>query len=242
MGLSNIALLLAVAGGAFAQGATGIGFALVAAPACALALDSAQVMGTVARLAITVDVVLAIRDLRQIDFRVIGNYLWSAPLALPLAIVVSAVLPAPVLITGTALGTLFFVALVMRPRPSSTRPSSAGTATTRQVVAGFASGFMGVTTGLSGPPVALEVIRTRRPVVRSRATLALFFAVIDITAAFAHPRAVALGTLLPMVGALIVGLGAGRRLADIVNERLLRLGLAAIVAITALGAIARQLS
>lgn len=242
MGLTDIALLLAVTGGAFAQGVTGIGFTLVAAPACALALDSAHVVGTVARLAITVDVALAARDIRQIEFRIVGNYLWSAPLALPLAIVVSAVLPAPVLVTGTALGTLFCVALLMWPRPSSPRSSSSRAATLRQAVAGFASGFMGVTTGLSGPPVALEAIRTRRPVVRSRATLALFFAVIDVTAAFVHPLAVGLGALLPLVGALLVGLGVGRHLADIVSERSLRFGLAAIVAVTALGAIARQLS
>src|SRR3546814_6349922 len=48
--------------------------------------------------------------------------------------------------------------------------------------AGMASSAMGVTAGMAGPPVALQALRSGRPVTESRATLAAFFLVIDLAA------------------------------------------------------------
>jgi uncharacterized protein len=238
---ATVLLVLAVAFGAFAQGATGIGFTLVAAPACALALDASDVIGTVARLAVVVDVALVAGGVRHVDVRVAARYLWFALPAVPIAVVVASVVAAEVLVVAAATTTLACVLLMTRARAvAPAAPRMAGPS--QQAVAGFASGFMGVTTGMSGPPVALESIYARRPVLRNRATLALFFLVIDTAAVLTHPDAIRGSAMIPLVAALLVGLLVGRRITTLVSEHAIRQSVAAVVAMSAVAAVVRQLS
>src|SRR3546814_10877338 len=63
--------------------------------------------------------------------------------------------------------------------------------------AGMASSAMGVTAGMAGPPVALQALRSGRPVTESRATLAAFFLVIDLAAVLTRgPMALDRSTLV----------------------------------------------
>lgn len=241
MEVAVVGLVLAVAFGAFAQGATGIGFTLVAAPACALALDASDVIGTVARLAIVVDVVLVARDVRHVDVRVAATYVWFALPAVPVAVVVASVVAAEVLVVAAA-ATTFACAIVMTRASAAPALAPRMVVPTHQAVAGFASGFMGVTTGMSGPPVALESINAKRPAVRNRATLALFFLVVDVAAALTHPEAIGRTAMVPLIAALLIGLVVGRRITTLVSEHAIRQSVVAVVAVSALAAVVRQVS
>ena len=64
--------MLAVATGALAQATTGIGFTLVVVPAAALLLDAGDVLGTVARLGLLVDLVVLWQGRRSFDARLAG--------------------------------------------------------------------------------------------------------------------------------------------------------------------------
>src|SRR3546814_15478860 len=75
--------------------------------------------------------------------------------------------------------------------------------------AGMASSAMGVTAGMAGPPVALQALRSGRPVTESRATLAAFLLVIDLAAVLTRgPMALDRSTLVLVAGGL-AGYSAG---------------------------------
>ena len=234
-----LVLVAAFAVGGFAQGATGIGFALVSAPVCAVVLDPDEVVGTVVRLALVMDVTLAVRAWRAIDVRVASTYLAAALVATPFAVVAAAVAPAGLLVVGLAVLTLVGAAalLVATPlRAGAVAAPSLGP----QVVAGFASGFMGVTTGMPGPPVALESARRHVSPARTRATLAVFFACVDLVASIANPHSLRAGPMVVLGVAGVLGLlvaGPVARHIDPVRARRL---VAAVVIASALVALVRQ--
>jgi uncharacterized membrane protein YfcA len=234
-----VVVIVAVAFGAFAQTTTGIGFALAVAPACALAFEPAIVIGTVARLAVVADVAVVMTGVGDLDVGIALRYLWPAVLAVPLAALATAVLPVTVVVTGAAAATLGTVCVTAvfpvgrRATVTGRRDRWTGT------VSGFAAGFLGVTAGLSGPPVALHTTLSGRPLARSRSTLALFFLVIDVVAALTHPRSAETHVMITLVGAAAIGIVVGGRVARVVDESVLRPALLVIVAASGVAAMAR---
>ena len=237
--LRLLVLAGAFAMGGFAQGSTGIGFALVSAPVCAVILQPEDVVGTVVRLALVMDLVLALRERRSADLRVVRTYVVAALVATPFAVAVASVAPARALVVGLSLLTLAGALALLRAAPLGAGAAPAPTIRP-QVLAGFAAGFMGVTTGMPGPPVALESARRHVSPARTRATLAVFFACVDLVASVANPRSLQLGPMVLLAMASAGGLvAAGRVAADVDPVRARRL-VAALVIASASIALLRQ--
>jgi uncharacterized membrane protein YfcA len=205
----------------------------VVVPACALLLDSGDVLGTVARLGLLVDLVVLWQGRHALDLRLVGTYLAPAAVAVPIGFATSAVVPEGSLVIGAALVTLAAGVLLLRAQTVG-----AG----RPVAAGFASGFLGITVGMSGPPVAIDTAKRGLSPDATRASLAAFFAVVDLTAALAHPRAAGAGVTALLVLAAAVGLLAGHRIARRSGATDLRRAVAVLVVAGALAALARQLT
>jgi uncharacterized membrane protein YfcA len=167
--MSVIALVLVtvlVAGAACIQGAAGFGMALLAAPLLTL-LDRSFAPAPLVLAVLPLSVLIAQRDWAHLDRRGLA---WAIGGRLPgvvLGAVAAAALSEHSLALVLGLGVLAAVGLSMvtarlRPTPGTL------------VSAGFASGFMGTTTSIGGPPMALVYQRSDGPAFRS--TLAIYFA------------------------------------------------------------------
>ena len=239
--LPIVALVVAVGLGALAQGATGIGFALLAAPACALVLDPDQVVGTVARVGLLVDLSLVVQGRASVDRRIVWNYLWPAMVAVPFAVLAAATVPDGLLVVGVAVLTLVGAATLLGARVLPPQEVVAG-GRTPQLVAGFAAGFMGVTTGMSGPPLAVESARRHASPAQTRATLAVLFVAVDVAAIVANPVGPPLATTAILVLAAGCGLLAARRVAGRLDGPHLQRALGLLVVAGALALLVRQLT
>lgn len=167
--MSVIALVLVtvlVAGAACIQGAAGFGMALLAAPLLTL-VDRSFAPAPLVLAVLPLSVLIAQRDWAHLDRRGLA---WAIGGRLPgvvLGAVAAAALSEHTLALVLGLGVLAAVGLSMvtarlRPTPGTL------------VSAGFASGFMGTTTSIGGPPMALVYQRSDGPAFRS--TLAIYFA------------------------------------------------------------------
>ena len=167
--MSVIALVLVtvlVAGAACVQGAAGFGMALLAAPLLTL-VDRSFAPAPLVLAVLPLSVLVAQRDWAHLDRKGLA---WAIGGRLPgvvLGAVAAAALSEHTLALVLGLGVLAAVGLSMvsarlRPTPSAL------------VSAGFASGFMGTTTSIGGPPMALVYQRSDGPAFRS--TLAIYFA------------------------------------------------------------------
>lgn len=234
----ELLLVAAVIIGAFAQGATGIGFGLVVAPICALVLDPGDVVGTVARLGLVVDVGLVVQGRSHVDVRVSRNYLVPALLAVPCAVFVVGVVTDTTIVVAVSVLTLVGAMTLLLARPVPPEAVVSGSATL-QYVAGFAAGFMGVTAGMPGPPVAVEASRRHASPAQTRATLAVLFVVVDAAATIANPRSVPLLTTAALAIAAVVGLAAGCRAAVRLHGPALQRVLGALIVASALAALVR---
>jgi uncharacterized membrane protein YfcA len=237
----HLLLLLAATGlGAFAQRTTGIGFALLVAPMCALALDANTALGTVVRLAIVADVVVLVGDRGAVAWRSVATYLMPAALAFPVALIVSAAVSSQALVVSAAVITAGAAVVLFRARPAAV-PSPAGMTSTSTRVAAFAAGFMGVTTGMSGPPLALQATLSGRALATDRATMTALFLVIDLAALVAHPHGVGGPPLAALVVALGLGAGAGGWAVSRLRDAHLRRLIPPLVLASACAAVARVL-
>ena len=117
-------LAAAVALGAMAQRATGIGFSLVVAPACAIAVIPDASIGTLVRLALIADVAVLISERSSIDWRSVRPLLVPAAVAVPIGLVVGALVPGEVMVTATTVATIgaaaFLILSSLRPTPAPT--------------------------------------------------------------------------------------------------------------------------
>ena len=167
--MSAIALVLVTvlaAGAACVQGAAGFGMALLAAPLLTL-VDRSFAPAPLVLAVLPLSVLVAQRDWAHLDRKGLA---WAIGGRLPgvvLGGVAAALLSQHTLALVLGLGVLVAVSLSMvtarlRPTPGTL------------VSAGFASGFMGTTTSIGGPPMALVYQRSDGPAFRS--TLALYFA------------------------------------------------------------------
>jgi uncharacterized protein len=167
--VSVVALVLVtvlVASAACVQGAAGFGMALLAAPLLTL-VDRSFAPAPLVLAVLPLSVLIAQRDWAHLDRKGLA---WAIGGRLP-GVVVGAIAVAALsehtLALALGLGVLVAVGLSLftarlRPTPGTL------------VSAGFASGFMGTTTSIGGPPMALVYQRSDGPAFRS--TLAIYFA------------------------------------------------------------------
>ena len=236
--MSVIALALVtvlVAGAACVQGAAGFGMALLAAPLLTL-VDRSFAPAPLVLAVLPLSVLIALRDWAHVDRKGLA---WAIGGRLPgvvLGAVAAAALSEHTLALVLGLGVLVAVGLSMvtarlRPTPGTL------------VSAGFASGFMGTTTSIGGPPMALVYQRSEGPAFRS--TLAIYFAagaVMSLTGLAIAGRVGAhelrLGLLLwPGV---LLGFGLSKRLTGYLDDGRTRPMVLAVSAMAALLLIAEE--
>ena len=168
--MTAVALLLVtllVATAASIQGAAGFGMALLAAPLLTL-VDRSFAPAPLVLAVIPLSILVAVRDWAHLDRKGLA---WAIGGRLPgvvLGGLAAAALSERSLALVLAVAVLVAVGLSLvtarlRPTPGTL------------VSAGFASGFMGTTTSIGGPPMALVYQRSAGPTFRS--TLAIYFAV-----------------------------------------------------------------
>jgi uncharacterized membrane protein YfcA len=161
-----VAVTALVAGASCVQGAAGFGMGLLVAPILTV-FDRAFAPAPVIMAVLPLTVLVAIRDWSHLDRRGLG---WAIAGRLPGAVLGAmavAALSRHALSLFLGLAVLAAVGLsVVGPRVRPT-PGSL-------VSAGFASGFMGTTTSIGGPPIALVYQESDGPTFRS--TLATYFA------------------------------------------------------------------
>jgi len=167
--MSAIALVLVTvlaAGAACVQGAAGFGMALLAAPLLTL-VDRSFAPAPLVLAVLPLSLLVAQRDWAHLDRKGLA---WAIGGRLPgvvLGGVAAALLSQDTLALVLGLGVLVAVGLSMVTARLQPTPGTL-------VSAGFASGFMGTTTSIGGPPMALVYQRSDGPAFRS--TLAIYFA------------------------------------------------------------------
>jgi uncharacterized membrane protein YfcA len=263
MGAAELVVVVMVAAvlvGGFAQSVTGFGFALVVAPACALALPGALVVGTVARLAVAVDALVLTSSHGDVDRGGLARLVAPGLCAVPVGFFLTRVVPVGALVAAGAVATLLVAAAVtFRTAASSwhrlTRSStgvagppaaraaaarhtcggrSAGTGSAVSV--GFLAGVLGLTSGLSGPPVALHAMLGGRPLAASRGTMAAFFLVVDVAAVLVHPEAASVAEMLALSAAGLAGIVIGARARARLDDAVVHLAVVGLVMVCAMGA------
>jgi hypothetical protein len=149
------------------QGAIGLGFGLVSAPFLAL-IDTDFIPGAVLVAVLPLSTSVAVHSYADVDRRSAALAILGRIPGVAAGAAVAAAVSSRALSIG--LGTAVLIAVAM-----SIWLPSVPTTTGLTVGAGAVSGFMGTTTGVGGPPMALLYQRVSPRVVR--ATLSAYFAI-----------------------------------------------------------------
>lgn len=213
-----LAATAAVLLGALAQSVSGIGFSLVCGPFLVAALGPADGVRLGVALSLALNLVLLVRHRRDVDGASALLLLVPAVLATPVLARVLRDAPvrlAEALAGGAAL--LGAAALAAGLRLNAARGRAGA------VVAGLVSAGTNVVAAIGGPPVALYAANAGWSADTTRATLQLYFLVLNVVAlaALGLPQ-VGAALLLSCAAALVVGLVAGAPLARRVPEQAAR--------------------
>ncbi|MBL7259475.1 sulfite exporter TauE/SafE family protein [Paractinoplanes lichenicola] len=153
--VADVLAVGAVAIGAVLQRATGLGFALVAAPFLVVILGPFTGVTLANLLSAGLNLIVLATTARALRGRLAAQMIAGAVLALPLGVWVVHVLPGSVLLVGVGLISALSVAWVAvgQSMPWLRRRGGA-------VASGFASGFFNTTAGTGGPPLAVYKMST----------------------------------------------------------------------------------
>ncbi len=212
--------LVAVALGALAQSATGMGFSLVAAPALILAWGHHDGVAIVLLLAVLASLVPLARDWRHSRPRDAAKLLVPTLAFTPLVVLALRGADTRWLALGAGVGVLVGVALLASGLRSRWLARPVGAAAT-----GFGSALLNVVGGVGGPPIGLYAANAGWAPHHTRATLQTFFLVQNVV------TAAVLGIVLPdwrQVAALVVGAGVGMLLAPRLPAHVARAGVLAV--------------
>ncbi|MCD2441192.1 sulfite exporter TauE/SafE family protein [Agromyces sp. SYSU K20354] len=227
--------------GATAQRITGMGFALIAAPALVILLGPFDGVVIVNLCAVLSSLLILPRVWRDIEWR---RFSWLTVPAL-VGTVAGALLathvPAPLLQVGV--GVLVIVALTVTLVVTRTSHVASGPAPA--LIAGAASGVMNAAAGVGGPALSVYAVGTRWSQVGFAATAQPYFVVIGLASligklgatGWAVP-ALDVGTWPVVIGALVVGLALGEFLNPRISHRAARLSVIAIAYVGGAAALA----
>ncbi|WP_110240395.1 TSUP family transporter [Nocardioides gilvus] len=223
----GVVVLVAIALGAFAQGATGMGFSLVAAPVLIAAEGHTVGVATVLILAACSSVVPLAREWRHTQPGAVVRLLVPTLLATPLIAWLVHDLDHRVLSVAGGVGVVIGVALLASGLRSHwfRRPEGA-------IVTGVSSATLNVVGGVGGPPIGLYVANTDWTPAQTRATLHGFLIVQNVV------TAVVIGLVWPdwrHLAALVVGSVIGIVVAPRLSVVTARSG---ILALSAIGGVA----
>lgn len=166
-GWSALAAVSAVTLGATLQSAIGFGSALVAAPLLAL-IDPRLVPGPLVATAFLVSLLVAVRDRRGLELRLVGWALVGRVPGIAAGLWALTALPARAL-------QLLFATLVLGAVAMSFGGVAIRVRRRSLILAGALSGAMGTVAGIGGPPMAL--LQQHEAGERFRANLSTYFVV-----------------------------------------------------------------
>lgn len=220
-------VVVAVVAGAFAQGATGMGFSLVAAPALIATLGQADGVATVLVLAAASSIVPLAREGRHAQLRPIAGLLAITLLATPVVAWALRGVDATVLAFAGGVGVVIGVLLLASGLRSARLRRPEGV-----VVTGVSSAALNVVGGVGGPPVGLWVANAEWAPAQTRATLHGFLIVQNVV------TALVVGWVMPswpLLVALVAGSVAGIAVAPRLSATAARSG---ILLVSAVGGVA----
>ena len=224
--------------GAFAQRVTGMGFALIAAPALVVLLGPFDGVIIVNACAVLSSLLILPRVWRFIDWSRFGWLVVPAVVGTGAGALVAARLPGPVLQLG--IGILVVVALTISLVVTRTEHVATGRAPA--IVTGAASGFMNAAAGVGGPALSIYAVATRWPQAAFAATAQPYFVVIGLSSLLGKlaasgwvPPEVDPGVWPVSIAALLVGLVLGDVLGTRISHSAAR---TAVIVIAYLGGVA----
>jgi uncharacterized membrane protein YfcA len=223
-------VVVAVAGvalGGLAQSVTGLGFALVAAPALIAVLGPRQGVGVVVLLGTLASVLPLMSHWRRVRVRDTATLLVPTLLATPVVAALLRGMDTATVAVAAGVAVLVGVAALWRGFTWDRLVSVPGA-----VVTGITSAALNVIGGVGGPPVGLYAANAGWDPPESRASLQAFFLVQGIA------TVAVVGLTWPdawMIGALIVGTLMGMSLAPRIPEHAARL---AVLGVAAFGGVA----
>jgi len=193
-----VVLCLAVLVGAFIQGASGIGFALIFAPVAGL-VDPMLLPVTLLGLMLPVNLFILLRERGHVDLRGAGWISVARIVSTPAGIWLLTAVPPDRL--GLLIGVSTILAAVISLVSPAFTPSR-----TAYLAVGAVTGVSETATGVGGPPLAL--VYQHRPAPELRSTLALCFLVGEVTSLlmlfwqgdFAGPSSTTLAAMLAVLG------------------------------------------
>jgi len=224
--------------GAFAQRVTGMGFALIAAPALVVLLGPFDGVIIVNACAVLSSLLILPRVWRFIDWSRFRWLVVPAVVGTGAGAVVASRLPGPALQLG--IGVLVVVALTVSLLVTRTEHVATGRAPA--IVTGAASGFMNAAAGVGGPALSIYAVATRWPQAAFAATAQPYFVVIGLSSLLG--KLAASGWVLPdvdsaiwpvAIASLLVGLAAGEVLGSRISHAAAR---TAVIVIAYLGGVA----
>lgn len=177
-GLDLLLLSLALAvvlAAAFVRGYSGFGFPLLAVPALTLVLPPDQVVPIMFLVEMAIAALLLPSAWGAVDWRSLRWILPAALLCLPFGGFLLLVVPAAWMALAIAALVLAFALLFWRGYALKRQPGAP-----LSLAAGAASGLLGGAAAIPGPPVILFYFSSPGTAAVSRASLILYFAVIDV--------------------------------------------------------------
>ena len=207
--MTALAVVAAVAG-VVTQAVTGFGFSLVCAPFLVVTFGPVDGVRLVNILALTVNVVLLAREHHGTRVPDAVRLLIPAALVAPLAAWVVRHADEDVLtIVAGVLVLLAAAALATGARWRALRGTGG------VVVAGGVSAAMNVASGVGGPAVAMYALNAGWPPTEMRPTLQLYFLGLNVIsiAALGPPDGVGAGSMVGLLGGVLVGFVLGGPLA-----------------------------
>ncbi|SCF47869.1 hypothetical protein GA0070216_12427 [Micromonospora matsumotoense] len=214
----------AVALGAVMQRATGLGFALVAAPFLVVILGPFSGVTLANLLSAVINLIVLCMTVRALRRRVAVQMIAGVVLALPLGVWVVRELPGPALLVGIGLITAASVAWVAVGQSMPLLRRRGGAA-----ASGFASGFFNTTAGTGGPPLAVYAASTGWDHRSFVPTVQLVGLVTNVLSLAAKGTPVLSWKLLLACGvAMLAGIGGGQYLQRWLPEGAARRGMLAL--------------
>ena len=157
------------------QGITGFGFNLLAVPALILVYSPQVVVPGVIMSFIPLGLMQILKLWRLINVGILGSFVGSALLALPIGAYILGQADADTMRTGIG-GLMIFLALLLQLRPGEPFQRDF----LARICTGFFSGALAASTGVSGPPLVLLGLKQKWPYQNFRATLMAYFTTVSI--------------------------------------------------------------
>lgn len=168
-----VALVLIVA--AIFQRMTGLGFGLVGMPIVVLLLGPVEGVLSMMVNGLFLSFIMALGSFSEIDWRRAGQLILAGILVSPLAGLVTFLLGGPwlmIVVAGAAILSLMSSYITAPMAWMSGRPGI--------YIAGSVSGFLHITSGLSGPPLVAYALRVRWPQRNFITTIQVFFVALNL--------------------------------------------------------------